>query len=710
MTLSIPRRNQRTAVWTCSLALTLLSVAGLAVGQDAGGGKPAVAAAATTASGWTGARTAPAKTGDEAKGDEAKGDATAAKPAVFALAESDVTIYREHLITLANPFFDGRMPGSRGNELAAAYIEQQFKALGLKPGFAPGPDAKPGDTATYRQPFEFGRRTDVTKAVFSYGSTELKPGTDFNVLGVSGTASVTAPLVFVGYSLTEGPAPDHKAFSSYKDGGGGGGGDDLKGKIAVILRFEPQNDQGKSKFTGDSWSNAAAAYPKLEAAAKRGAAGIIVVHPPGAQDPRVDTIQTAQDTGRLGKAFDIPVVMMTIPAADALVRAADSSGRSLEDLRKIADAGGHGGIDLPKTSVTLDAGIERAPRTTDNVLGVLPGKGALASQYIVVGAHYDHVGDNSLGGSRSGQNGVIHPGADDNASGTSGMLVNVRWLTEHYKNLPENASVRSILFMGFSAEEMGLIGSRFYVKNPTIKASEIDAMLNMDMIGRLRENKLDLAGLGSAKDFQATIQPLLDSSGLTINALPGGRGPSDHASFYGESIPVLHFFTGLHAEYHTPKDTSDTINFEGATRVAKLCSLVAIDLATRTDRLEFTQSSGPSMPSDDSSRANAGPGSGPATGMPSLKIRFGIAPGSYAEGEAGIPVGEVYPNTSAADAGIKAGDRLIKWNGEPIGDVADWMAKMAKHEPGQEVDVTVVRDKAEQVIKVKLKARERGQR
>jgi Zn-dependent M28 family amino/carboxypeptidase len=676
------RRNRRaTAIALCSSTLAL---AALAAPQSAPGTHPA---------------------GDE----KPAAPAAPAKPAAaLAVTDDDVTRYREHLITLANPFFEGRMPGTRGNQLTASYLEEHFKALGLKPAFTTEPDGKSGEggggAPAYHQPFEFGRKTDVTKSVCKYGSTELKPGTDFNVLGVSGNTSVTAPLAFVGYSLTEGPAPDHKSFTSYKETDA----DDLKGKIAVILRFEPLNADGKSQFTADTWSNSAALYPKLEAAVKHGAAGIIVAHPPGAKDDRVDKLQTAAETGRLGKALDIPVVMMTIPAADALVRAADASGRSLEDLRKIADAGNHGVIDLPKATVTLESALERTPRTTDNVAAVLPGKGALASQYIVIGAHFDHVGDNSLGGSSTGENGVIHPGADDNGSGTAGLLMNAQWLAAYYKTLPETASTRSILFMGFSAEEMGLVGSRWFVKNPSIPAASIDAMLNMDMIGRLRDNKLELAGVGTAKDFQHIIQPELDSSGLVVNPLPGGRGPSDHASFYGVSVPVLHFFTGLHAEYHTPKDTTDLINFEGGTRVAKLCEAIAVDLAARPERLEFTTSTGPSMP--DEPAANNPQAAAPATGMPSLKIRFGIAPGSYAEGEPGIPVGEVYPNTSAGDAGIKAGDRLMKWNGQDIKDVTDWMAKMAKHEPGDEVDVTVLRDKAEQVIKVKLKARERGQR
>jgi Zn-dependent M28 family amino/carboxypeptidase len=642
---------------------------------------------------------APARPGDDKVAAPAA-PAAAPKQATMVVDPADVVAYREHVITLANPFFDGRMPGSRGNALAADYIEAHFKALGFTPAFPAGADGGHAEGPTFRQSFEFGRRTDVTKAAVKYGSTELKPGSDFNVLGISGNATVTGPLAFVGYSLTEGPAPDHKTFSSFKEG------DDLTGKIAFIFRFEPVNAEGKSAFTNDRWSNAAALYPKLEAAAKRGAAAIIIAPPPGAKDERIDSLQTAQETARLGRALDIPVVMMTIPAAEALVRAADSSARSLADLRAIADTSGHGMIELAKTPVTIEAGLERTPRTTDNVAGVLPGKGALASQYIIVGAHYDHVGDNSLGGGR-GPVGVIHPGADDNASGTSGLLMNAAWIAEHYKTLPADANVRSVLFMAFSAEEMGLVGSRYFVKNPSVPASSIDAMLNMDMIGRLRDNKLELAGVGTAKDFQAIIQPLLDSSGLTVNALPGGRGPSDHASFYAESVPVLHFFTGLHDVYHTPGDVSSTINFDGGALVAKLCAQVAIDLATRPERLEFTSSSGPSMPDERPSRSGQA-ASGP--GMANLKIRFGIAPGAYAEGDVGVLVGEVYPNTSAGDAGIKAGDRLIKWNGEAIGDVADWMAKMSKHEPGDEVDVTVLRDKAEQVIKVKLKARERGQR
>jgi hypothetical protein len=269
---------------------------------------------------------------------------------------------------------------------------------------------------------------------------------------------------------------------------------------------------------------------------------------------------------------------------------------------------------------------------------------------------------------------------------------------------------RSVLFLGFSAEEMGLIGSREFVKASPIDAKSITAMLNMDMIGRLREEKLDVYGTGTADGMAALVKPMFDASGLKIEQSPGGRGPSDHATFYGGGVPVLHFFTGLHEEYHTPRDTADLINVEGAVRIVDMVCDIATLLATRPEQLVFTST-------DKGGRGGTPDDTGPS--MRSISVRFGIAPANYAEGGDGVGVGEVFDGTSAAEAGIKTGDRITRWNGEPVDDVQHWMTYLAKHKPGDIVDVTIVRPKdpknkdagsEEMVMRVTLKARDQAAR
>lgn len=650
---------------------------------------------------------------------EIDGHSVAAGTAVTrkAVSEAELATYRADITTLASPALEGRGPGLAGNRTAAEYFEHRFRSLGLKPAFPSG--HRPGgdlEEPSYYQQFNAGREVKVRSATLAF--TPIGPGLDprverqsfalgqdFNVLGSTGSAKVEGPIAFVGYSLeaSDGPGGVGEADASYSDS------DDLTGKVALILRFEPLNEQGKSRLTekGD-WSPASAISPKIMAAVKRHASGIILVSPPGAADSRVNKLETPESSGSWTRALDIPCVMITPQAADRLVKAADPQHRTLMDLRKLADAprGANGGrssvLTLDGAKVTLETRADRVDRVTWNLGAVMPGVGDLASEFVVIGGHYDHVGYGYTGGSRSDEYGRVHPGADDNASGASGVLLAAEVLGRRFAG--STAPRRSVLFLGFSAEEMGLIGSREFVKASPVEAGKITAMLNMDMIGRLRGNKLEVLGTGTAEGFADLLKPMFEASGLTIEPSPGGRGPSDHATFYNADVPVLHFFTGLHEEYHTPRDTVDLINTEGAVRVVDLVCDIAQTLATRRDRLVFTSTDrrGPGSPSD----------SGPS--MRSMKVRFGIAPANYAEGDEGVSVGEVFDGTAAAEAGIQPGDRLTRWNGEAILDVSNWMTYLSKHKPGDVVDVTVVRPKnakdpkagsEEIVVRVTLKAR-----
>lgn len=675
-----------------SLPALIASFAGVLAWTSAAPGQPS----APTAVAPVAPRTAP-PTPITARAEAAPGEVA---------ADSDLVVYQQHVYTLANSFFQGRAPGSSGDVMTTEYFEHHFKKLGLKPAFAEG---------SYRQEFRFGTKVSATSSTLSCANggepIVFAEGGEYTVLGFSPDANVTGELVFAGYSLAKGGPDD--AYNTFAES------DDLAGKIAIIFRFEPMNEKGKSLWasaaSAGGWSSSASLTPKLRLVAAKHPSAIILVNPPGADDPRATKLETTQGTVRWLPAAGesgakIPGFMLSTEAADKLVRATDAAGRSLMDLRTLADAAG-GVIPLSRSPVTLAAKMERTPRVTWNIGAILPGRGALADEYVVIGGHHDHLGFNELGGSRTGEN-KLHPGADDNASGSAGVLLAATRLGREYAGMPGNTPVRSILFLAFGAEEIGLVGSKAFVDDPPFPTSRITAMLNMDMIGRLRNEEIELTGTGTAVDFDDFLEPMLTASGFEFTKQPGGRGPSDHATFYGANIPVLHFFTGLHDEYHAPADTIDTLNTEGAVRVVDLVTEVASAIATRTEPLVFASTDRARKPGASAVNATT-PGDAstpPSPGMGGVRIRFGISPASYSDSKAGVGVGEVFPNTSAAVAGIVAGDRIISWNGTEIADVEDWMTSLAKHKPGDVVDVGIERGGEKLVLKVTLKARESGDR
>lgn len=602
--------------------------------------------------------------------------------------------FQSHVNVLADPSMDGRVPGSDGNRRAADYIEKHFVDAGLQPPFDAALEGDPGGAKTYRQTFRAGSETKVTEGRVSWldaggAATVLTADTDFSVLGLSGSAAVTGPVVFVGYGIESGPA-GYRGFADDAD---------LSGKIAMVFRFEPMDAKGQSQWTqGNGWSPASSLDSKIEALAKRKAAGIILVNPPGADDPRAQRLITATDSLPFREGMKVPVVMLSAEAAERLVRAAGfaAPAEPLMRLREQAD-----GPTAVLTSfdasakVTLIARLERNAILTDNVGAVLPGVGELAREWVVIGAHYDHLGKGPIG-ARPENFGQLHPGADDNASGTTGLLMLAQRLSDAAKTM--KGPRRSVLFLAFCAEESGLNGSRFYVNNPPkdIPNDAISLMINLDMIGRLRNNQLEVQGTVSGVGLYDALKETFDASGLEIKHGSTVASNSDHASFFNKNIPVLFFFTGLHRQYHTPQDTADTINAEGGAKVVDLVEQVALLAATRRERFAF----------DAKVKREAQASPGPMR----MRVRFGIAPGTYSDDRPGVEVGDVYENTSAADAGIKTGDRMIKWNGKEIRTVEEWMPLLTQHSPGDVVDVTLIRDGKEQVVKVTLKGREGGNR
>lgn len=612
---------------------------------------------------------------------------------------ADAMNFKNLDVALANPFFEGRAPGTRGNVLAAEYVEFHLKKLRLKPAFpveVKDLDGNPVSTpfSTYRQPFQLGSttRADTQECRWSADGAPvtLTPGTDFNVLVYSGDAEADAPLAFAGYSITTGK----DGYATYE------AGDELKGKIAIILRFEPMNDEGKSKWAERRWSYLASIGPKIGQAVKHGAAAVILVNPPDADDERTGKLEDMESLPLQGAVQKVPVIMMSTDAADSLVKAADPLGRSLLDLRRLADETG-GVIDLPKATVRVKAGVERSPIMTDNVGAILPGRGTLAEEYVVIGAHYDHVGY-GLFGSRDPQGtGKLHPGADDNASGTSGMLVIAEKMAAAYAKAPADVPLRSVLFMGFTGEESGLNGSRHYTRNMIADKSKHYLMINLDMIGRLKDDKLELSGVGTAEGMEEWVRPYSDSSGLKIASKHGGTGPSDHASFFAAGIPVLFFFTGLHEQYHMPTDTSDLINAQGAAQVIDMAYRIGFDAARRPEPFPYVADPrSKTKEPDDDKAADPGP--------VAVGVRFGITPGDYNDEKPGVLVGDVAEGWSAHKGGIKKGDRITKWNGKEVENVESWMPFLSAAKPGDKVQVTVERDGQELTLEVTLMARDSG--
>jgi hypothetical protein len=617
------------------------------------------------------------------------------EPSDASILKADTDLFRQHVSTLSNPFFEGRQPGTRGNRLAADYIEFHVRRLGLLPAFDTSETLPDGTQVvrprtSYRQEFDprnarppFGRITPTRqdfRTIIGDTGLSLRPGEDFAVLGYSGSGQVEAPLAFAGYSVAEGK----DGYTTYPKP------DALKGRVALVLRFEPMDERGKSRWADVRWSAAAALDTKLRAAAEAGAEAILLVNPPGAADDRAAD-DRLEGTALAGRALRIPVLQVTRRACDEIIRRADPQGRSLADLRAWADE--HGGvIDLSGATVSLDVQIERPSLRTDNVGAVLPGRGTLRDEWIIIGSHYDHVGYGPVG-AREQYYGQIHPGADDNASGSSGNLLVAQRLARMYRAEDAPTDARSVLFLWFSAEEGGLDGSRHFVNNPSVPLDKVSLMINMDMIGRLRERQFEVGGLGSAHGLMDWASPYFESFGMPVRPNRIGADNSDHYSFKVREVPYLFFFTGLHREYHTPADTADTINFEGGARVADLVARIAFDAAVRAERFTFA-SDGPESPEPE-------PAPGPVGGV---RVRFGIMPGDYSSGD-GVVIGDLSgDDLPAAKAGLRAGDRMIRWNGRSLTTVESWMPLLSAHKPGDEVEIVYVRDGKEYTTKATLVA------
>ena len=592
--------------------------------------------------------------------------------------ERDLRVYTAHVSYLANDFMEGRVPGSKGMEIARDYAEHFMQISGLEPAFTTKETLANGTVretpfASFRQAFPLGGSLEVKSSSLTAKvggqSFNFESDRDYTATGLGGSGDVTGEAVFVGYSIGEGP----DGFSSYPQGA------DLTGKIAVMYRFEPMNDQGKSLWSESEWSGNASFDGKLNAAFERGAAACIVINTPFADDERIQRLDGFRGSGTGG---DKPVFLVSPDAGRMLLDAV--KGQNAEDLWKVANEGGKL-VDIGQ--MTVQADMQREVLHAENIGGIIRGRGELADEWVVVGAHLDHIGMGYFG-SRSGS-GQLHPGADDNATGSAAVLLLADLVNRSYAELSEGDDARSVLLMCFDAEESGLNGSRYYANNPIVPIENHAVMINFDMIGRVLNKRLVVSGLETGEGMAEALEPILANSELEIVRPPNMSGASDHTSFYTKGVPVLFsIIADFHSDYHTPGDVYWKLNNEDTVHVAHMYHDIIMKLATMPERPKFVSPD----------QQNAGPS------MSDIKVRMGIMP-DYNAGNLGVTIGEVTKGGSADLAGVQSGDVLVRWDGVKIADVRDWMGKLVNHKPGDVVNVGVKRDGEEITLEVTLQGR-----
>jgi Peptidase family M28/PA domain len=474
----------------------------------------------------------------------------------------------EHITFLSNAYLGGRLPGTPGMHITERYVAEHFAAAGLEPAF--------DDGSSFRQSVSLGGARTLGDYSLTVGTWSGSAGKNFGVSMSGASGDVSAALAFAGYSVVDGP----NGYSSYT------GEQDLKGKIAVIFRFEPMDETGRTIWGEDGrWTGAAGFTPKLRTAEAQGAVGIILVNPPGVDDPRSGEIPT----GRLSRQrVNIPVAAITTTALNRLLESSRMNTTAMQ-LRQDADQQG-GVLDLGVTA-SLKVSIDEEERTADNIGGLLQGRGNLANEVVVIGAHIDHLGM-GVYGSR-GFRGDLHPGADDNASGTAAIIMLAERLVPWMHALPEGSNARSILFIGFNAEEAGLDGARHYVANPIRPIETHTLMINFDMIGRVVNKRVQILGSQTGEGLKDWLTELDAQSPLELNAHNRLNLGSDHIPFIGKGVPSLFaIIDPLHADYHTPSDVAWKINRVDAVNVVDLFEAVLQGGALRPERHTFASPNG----------------------------------------------------------------------------------------------------------------------
>ncbi len=553
---------------------------------------------------------------------------------------------------LASPELKGRGDGSPELEKAARYIEHQFRSFGLKP---------PPGQRSY-QPFKITTKARLgrhNRFEFTAGGTKgsLRLIDDYLPFNFSSSGDFSAPVVFAGYGIT---APEYH-YDDYA-------GIDVRGKFVIVLRHEPQEFDDKSVFAGKVFTGHAQLTAKASNAKMHGARGVIFVNDVYAHTGREDNLDRF---GRAAGPADAGVAFVQVKAS-VVEPWLEQSGHTLQALEESIDSKLQpASFELPSTLlVHLRVEIGHVVKSVRNVVAYLPGD---SKEYVIIGAHYDHLGLGNEYSLAPDQIGTIHPGADDNASGTAGVLE----LARYFASRPRPA--RGILFLTFAGEELGLLGSIHYASSPELPLSNAVAMINLDMIGRIRDSKVYVGGAGSGTTFKPMLEDLRPRFGLSFDYSDQmAFGASDHTSFATRQVPYLFFFSGLHADYHRPGDTWDKIDGPGAVRLLGLIAGLTARLASEPGRPQFVKIAPPAAPL------------GAASGSSGYGAYFGGIP-DFSQTEHGVRFAGIRAGSPAGKAGIRPGDILTRFDGKPIQNLYDFTYALRAHKPGDRVRVTVMR-------------------
>ena len=581
----------------------------------------------------------------------------------------DVARLKKHVTYLASEELGGRKTGEGGAKAAAAYIAEQFHDSGLgcpSPGLACR--HRGGGRDGYLQEFPFVAAVELARdnslRVSAGGEkSEAQLREEWLPLGFSSNGRVdAAPAVFVGYGITA-AGQKHDDYA----------GVDARGKVAVAFAGTPDGDNPHgelARFGETRW--------KAVAAKDHGAAALLVIaREEKFRDDRLSRLSYDQMAGEAG----LPVAAVSRQLAARLLGPGAAA--------RLAEVEKGGGAPPAMAGVTVSLLVEVARRTVAgyNVAGVIEGADPkLKDEHIVIGAHYDHLGRGGEG-SRAPESGEVHHGADDNASGVAGLLELARIFAAERRGLR-----RSLVFVAFGGEESGLIGSHHYVNHPFLPLANAAAMINMDMIGRLRDDKLTVGGMGTAAEFSRMLEesnagPRAPRFALQLSR--DGFGPSDHSSFYAKKVPVLFFYTGVHEDYHKPSDTAEKINYEGQARIVAY----ATELIRKLDRAD-ARPTYTAAPSPMAGGARAG----------GFRVYLGTIP-SYAESTDGLALEGVRDDSPAAKSGLKAGDKIVRLAGREIKNVYDYTYVLGEMKADQEYEVEVLRDGGRVKLKLVPQAR-----
>ena len=573
--------------------------------------------------------------------------------------------YIQHVRFLSSPELKGRGAGTPELDLAADYVAVQFKTFGLQPG---------GEDGSFFQPFSVttGARMGENNLFSLTEDGEqrgLEPESDYIPLNFSSSGDVSGQVVFAGYGVSA----DEFSYDDYTHF-------DVKDKIVVVLRYEPEGLGREQGFRERRRTFHAHLITKAINARNRGAKAVVLVN--GALDS--GEADTLLKFGAVAGPDNAGILM--VQAKNSVVEGwFQAAGKSLAEVQSAIDENrSPQSFAFPNSiNVSLNVDIAREHATARNVLGYLPGE---TDEYVIVGAHYDHLGLGDQSSLSPSQIGEPHVGADDNASGTAGVIELARVFAAERDSLQ-----RGILFMAFAGEEIGLLGSAHWVNHPTRPLEDAVAMMNMDMIGRINDSKAYVGGVGTGTTFKELLQRTAADAGFEIDYSVSGYSASDHTSFVGKQIPVLFFFSGLHGDYHKPSDTWDKINAADAARFVDIVGETASELAAATEAPQFLKVEGTPH------------GGAPSAGGGGYGPYFGSVP-DFAQVE-GVKFSDVRPGSPADKAGLRAGDILIRFGDNPIKNLYDFTYALRDSQVGDVVEVVVQRDGQEVTASVTLEER-----